>query len=396
MAGQWMDMVDKLDIDGIAPRAGTEVKHASPRRLWETLRMLVGLRRHDFRAAGTWIATMYPGKALLARLWLFTLWALDTVWRKIPDALVWARFVTRVSRTPIWLAQGDPFENYPWTGAPDAKLPAEADVIVIGAGFVGSAVAYHWAKHGRASLVVLERDGVASGSAGRNEGLVVMGRYYYLVYSTVLSYLNRARLDLPEPDRNHLAHEFAAAYARAGYVNAEMIQQTIQEEEIDCEYVRKGWVQATDADHIQQLETSVRMAQETGYTDWTRISGNEAFERSGMRAPFGAGFSIGAAMWHPAKWCWGLFRVALRSKQVELFTRTRVLKVEDLGERYAVHTERGCVRARYVVNAAEACTPALFPQFHDIILPMQTQAAFGASDGGSMNPAWGSAGIGVL
>ena len=362
------------------------------RTVTEFVRLLAGLRRHDLRAARTWIATMYPGKALPRRLYLFFAWALDTMWRKIPAALEWALFQTPGSRTPIWLTQGDPYENHPWAADDGAKIPAEAEVVVIGAGFVGSAVAYHWSKHGKAPLIVLEMNGVASGSAGRNEGLVVMGRYYHLVYTTVGAYLERTRKDLAAAERDGLAHEFAAAYARAGYANAEMIAQTIQEENIDCGYVRKGWVQATDGEHLRQLEASVRMAVETGYTDWTRISAETAFEKSGMRAPFGAGFSIGAAVWHPAKWCWGLFRAALRSPHIKLFTRTKVLKVEDLGERYAVHTERGTVLARYVVNAAEAYTPALFPQFHDVILPMQTQAAFGSSDGGTMKPCVGISG----
>ena len=47
---------------------------------------------------------------------------------------------------------------------------------VIGAGLVGAAAAYHWSKHGDKPLLVVEMNGVASGSAGRNEGLVVMGQ----------------------------------------------------------------------------------------------------------------------------------------------------------------------------------------------------------------------------
>lgn len=239
-----------------------ESKRRSPRRLIEFSRLLAGLRRYDLRAARSWITSMYPGKGLPTRLRLFFAWVLDLMWRKIPEALHWARFQTPVSRTSIWLAGGDPFENYPWADNPDAKIPAETEVAVIGAGFIGSAVAYHWSKHGKAPLLALEMGGVASGSAGRNEGLVVMGRYYHLVHSTVLAYLNQARRDLSEAERDSLAHEFAAAYARAAYANAEMIEQTIRDEKIDCGYVRKGWVQATDGDHIGQLEASVRMAQE--------------------------------------------------------------------------------------------------------------------------------------
>ncbi len=77
-------------------------------------------------------------------------------------------------------------------------------------------------------------------------------------------------------------------------------------------------------------------------------------------------------------------RVALASRNIQLFTRTPVLEVADQGGWYAVRTARRTVRARFVINATEAHTPRLFPQFHDIILPMQTQAAWGRSDGGTM------------
>lgn len=333
---------------------------------------------------------MYPGKALLHRLLMFVGWALDTMWRKIPDALSWAEFANPLSKTPVWLKDGDPFENYPFKTHPEAQLPTEVEVAVIGAGFAGCAVAYHWSKHGTSPLVVLEMNGVASGSAGRNEGLVVMGRYYYMVYGTVMTYLNRARTDLSEQERDRLAHEFAAAYAEAAYANAEMIDRTVKEEGIECEYLRKGWVQATDRDHLDQLDAAVRMAQQTGFTDWTKISSVEAFERAGIKAPSEACFSIGAATWHPAKWCWALMQIALASPHVQLFTKTKVLKVEDRAERYAVHTTRGIVHARYVVNCIESHTPTLFNEFHDVIMPMQTQAAWGPSDGGTMK-----AGVGI-
>ena len=111
--------------------------------------------------------------------------------KEIPDALQRTRFVEPVSKTPIWLGGPDPFENYPFSHQPEAKLPDAVDVAVIGAGLVGSGAAYHWSKMGNTKLIVLEQNGVASGSAGRNQGLVVMGRHFYMVYETVNSYLKR-------------------------------------------------------------------------------------------------------------------------------------------------------------------------------------------------------------
>ncbi len=362
------------------------------RRLILFFRLLGGLKWYDFRAARTWINNMYPGKGFPTRVVLFVGWALETMWKSIPDALQWAQFENPVSRTPVWLREGNPFANHPFSQDPEAKLSQEVEVVVIGAGFVGAAAAYHWSKKGNGSLVLLEMNDPASGSAGRNEGLVVMGRYYHMVHSSVLKYLNRTRRDLSEKERDRLAHEFSAAYAKAAYANAELIQQTIQEEGIQCEYARKGWVQTIDHRHVDQLEASARMAQSSGFKDWIKISKEEAFERGGITTGFDAGFSIGAATWHPAKWVWGLLRIALASPHIELFTRTKVLRITDLGERYVVETDRATVYARYVINATESHTPLLFKDFHNIIQPTQTQAAFGPSDGGTMKEGVGISG----
>jgi glycine/D-amino acid oxidase-like deaminating enzyme len=153
-------------------------------------------------------------------------------------------------------------------------------------------------------MIVIEAGEVAGGAAGRNEGLVVMRRYYHYVHKTVLLYLDRARLDLSAEARDRLAHEFAGAYATAAYANAEMIARTTREEGIDCDYVRKGWVQVPGPAGIATLEESTRMAQQSGFTDWIRVSADEVFRRAGLKTSRPAGFSVGAATWHPAKWVW--------------------------------------------------------------------------------------------
>src|SRR5688572_1520590 len=54
-------------------------------------------------------------------------------------------------------------------GASD-PLPATADVVVVGGGYAGCALAYWLTQLGRTSMVVLEARGVSSGATGRNGG----------------------------------------------------------------------------------------------------------------------------------------------------------------------------------------------------------------------------------
>lgn len=363
-------------------------------RLRVTAGLLCGLRWHDLRAAGTWVRTMYPGLPRVARCFKFIRWALVQMWREIPLGMSGTTFAQKVSRTPIWLADGNPLENHPWATDPRAAFPKAARVVVIGAGFTGASLAYHWSRRAASDskLVLVEMGEAASGSSGRNEGLVVMGRYCHMVQNTVLNHLPQVRPDLSPSDRERLARQFAIVYCKAAYRNADLIEQTIRDEKFDCEYARQGWVQARDGDQQASLDDSVKLAFETGLTDWTSIAPDEVQQRSGMTVEQRAGFSRLAASFHPAKWVWSLVETALRSQKVEFFSRTRVLKVERSGDDYLVHTTRGQIQAPYVVNATESYTPLLHRQFHDRILPTQTQAASGQGGPQGMRPHVGISG----
>ena len=355
------------------------------RRLRVALDLVRGLTRPDFQAAGTYVHKCFGHHRFLARWIRFCGWTLHQMFVAIPNGLRFLQVGEAVSRTPMWLTDDNPHADHPWAAPPAATQPSAADTVVIGAGFSGAAVAYHWSRRAPADrlAVVLEMDDPASGSSGRNEGLVVMGRYFKMVRDTVLHSLATVRADLSTAEREQLARQFASAYCAAAYRNADLIEQTVREEEFDCDYARAGWVQAQDAAGQESLRESVRLALESGFADWTEISPEEAREKSGMELQHNAGFSLAAASWHPAKWVWSLLGKALASSAVELYTRTRVEAVETDGEHYIVSTSRGAVRARHVVFATEAYTPKLMSRFHDAILPMQEQAACG--DGGPDN-----------
>ena len=363
-------------------------------RIRVATRLLIELRKPDFQAAGTFVRMRYGGQAWPLRWCRFIGWALRQIWVVIPDALRDLHIPRGVSRTPMWLLADNPLANHPWREHPQQTLPARADTVVIGAGFTGAALAYHWGQHrpdGR-SLVILEMDDPASGSSGRNEGLVVMGRYFMMVRETVRQNLDRVRPDLTGPERLRLAEQFADRYCRAAYRNADLIEETIRRESFECDYARAGWVQRRGAAEQEALSESVRLATTSGHADWTSIAPEEVLTRTGMRVQHNAGFSVAAASWHPAKWVWCLLENALQNGGVQLFTRTRVKGLTDTGDDYRVETSRGTVAARHVVLATESYTPALQGAFHDAILPIQEQAASGEGGPAAMRPHVGISG----
>jgi glycine/D-amino acid oxidase-like deaminating enzyme len=381
-------------IGDIETPAEDEIRVSRLERLGLGLRFLFSLRSQDFEAAGTYRDMRWGHRSWLMRRLLFLGWGLREMFDRVPRAAKCATFDGPISNTPMWLLDENPFANHPWTD-PSAALPDEADVVVIGAGFTGGGAAYHWARRAPAdrTMVVLEMDDPASGSSGRNEGLVVMGRYFKLVYDTVLKHLDATRSRIDAPDRKKLARQFARRYCEAAYYNADLVEQTIRENNFECGYARVGWVQCQDAESESALEASVRMAAEEGYADWVKISPGEVRDRSGLRSTSPAGFSKQAASWHPAKWVWCLFRKALESDAVKLFTRTRVTGIERTDEQYTVHTDRGDVRCKSVIFATESYTPKLLAKFSGSILPMQEQAASGNGGPAEAKPHVGISGI---
>lgn len=328
------------------------------------------------------------------RVFRFLCWTLHQLFVAMPKAESSLSINRNISTTPMWLRDPNPYRNHPWEKDPDRALPDTIDTVVIGAGFTGAASAYHWARraHSDKGMVILEKDDPASGSSGRNEGLVVMGRYFKMVKDMVQQHLSTVRSDLDSPSQERLAEQFAHKYCVAAYRNGAQIAETIEKEDFQCQYVRAGWVQSRTEEEQASLQQSVALAKQTNTTDWQSISPEEVRFRTGMHTDHDAGFSKDAASWHPAQWVWCLLQRALIKPQVNLFTRTTVQTVQQHGSEYHVITDRGIVRARHVIYATESYTPQLEPSFSNAIIPMQEQAASGTGGPATMKPHVGISG----
>jgi len=355
-------------------------------RLYMALQLIFGLRLHDFRAASTFMRKTFPKDIFPIRFLKFSLWSLRQIFFVIPEAMTTVSFDRKISRTPYWLISENPLENYPWSSQSEQNIPEECEVVVIGAGFTGAGCAYFWSKQKAESMVVLEMDDPASGASGRNGGEIVMGRYFAMVKKTVTKYLEKVRFDLSSKELDQLSSKFAYSYTKSAYKNAAMIEKTIREEGIDCDYKREGWIQEYKMEDQVALMESVRLGQEAGFNDWTTISPQKAKQNGGMIVECPAGFSRGTATFHPAKWVWSLLEIALRSSNVSLFTRTHVKRVEDIGDFYLINTSRGKIKAKFVINATESYTAMLHHQYCNLVHAIQTQNAYGKGGPHRMKP----------
>jgi len=103
--------------------------------------LLAGLRRHDFRAARTLAHMEFGGHSFVGRWGRFAGWALRPMFVTIPEAMQTAKFAGPVSRVAFWLVDENPWRNQPWENDPGARLPEQAEIVVIGAGWAGGALA---------------------------------------------------------------------------------------------------------------------------------------------------------------------------------------------------------------------------------------------------------------
>lgn len=92
-----------------------------------------------------------------------------------------------------------------------ADLPRSASVVVVGAGVIGAAVAYHLTKRGVRDVLILERDVAGSGSTGKNAGGI------RLQFSTEIN-VRLSQLSVAEIERFEAETGVDALFHQVGYL----------------------------------------------------------------------------------------------------------------------------------------------------------------------------------
>lgn len=235
---------------------------------------------------------------------------------------------------------------------PEAALPTEADVVIVGGGYTGMMAAARLAWRGRA-VALLERNELGWGASSRNGGMAHPG--FKVGPSTVA--------------RRYGARGLARY--RASLDAFALLEETIQTHRIDCDYERSGHVYlAYKPGDVTDMEAETRfVTHEFGLT--ARMIPREALhEEIGSPLYHGGMLFERSGGLHPAKYIAGLIRLA-RDRGAHLHDHTAAVAIERRRRGgFRIRTTRGSIECREVLIATNGYSDRLLPQLRRRVIPI--------------------------
>jgi glycine/D-amino acid oxidase-like deaminating enzyme len=241
------------------------------------------------------------------------------------------------------------------TAAPAPPTPPLAesigtDVAIIGGGFTGLSTALHLAEAG-VSCCVLEAVEPGWGASGRNGGQV-----------------NPTLKHDPDDLLRLLGAKKAEPLIAAIDNSADVVFDLIERHCIDCEPVRKGWLQVA---HSPRAVPALHARA----TQWARRGvATEVLDAAAVAQRIGSGAFAGgwldprAGSIQPLNYTRGLARAAL-ALGVQVHGHTPVSGLQREGAHWRVDTASGAsVRAERVVIATNGYTGALWPRLRETLI----------------------------
>jgi sarcosine oxidase subunit beta len=210
-------------------------------------------------------------------------------------------------------------------------LPRQAEVVIVGGGVVGLAIAYNLARRGLEDVVVIERGYLAEGASGRNGGGVRQQ------WSTELN-------------------------IRLMQQSVELCRRFAVDLGVNVWFRQGGYLfLARTAQEVVRLDKNIAIQNRCGVP--TRMlepdKAREIVPELDLTGVIAAAYNPTDGILFPWPFLWGYARQAA-AHGVRIFTQTPVSGLEpQSGGGYLVHTPRGAIRARRVVNATGAWSPML-------------------------------------
>jgi len=231
-------------------------------------------------------------------------------------------------------------------------LPAEVDVAIVGSGYTGLTAARVLAKAG-SSVAVMDQYEIGWGASSRNGGMATPG----------------LKQDIFKIHKKY-GMDYAREFWRSSVDAIDLLEQIIIEENIDCDWSRKGHIAlACKQSHYDELpEYAAWIKKEMGH-EKTIVPQEEIRSEIGTDTYFGGLSDESSGGLQPAKYVNGLAR-AVADLGVKLCEDTRVEKINRNGSGHELITSKGDMKAQEVIIATNGYTDMLVPELKPKVFPV--------------------------
>lgn len=230
----------------------------------------------------------------------------------------------------------------------------DADVCVIGAGLTGLSAALNLAERGH-SVTVLEASRVGWAASGRNGGELIGG------FACDIDTFGRF---MPEEDVKRIWD--------MGLETLSLVKSRITQHRIDCAFVPGYLTAANTARDVDALKRwRDEAATRFGYGRFRFVDGADLGDYVQSTRYRGGLYDPDSGHLHPLNYTLGLARAATEAG-VRIHEDSCATRVRDIAGGHLVETERGHVRARYVVLACNTYVGTLAPALSRKIMPVGT------------------------
>lgn len=267
-------------------------------------------------------------------------------------------------------------ETAPAFASDRIEWPERVEIAILGAGIMGSSLAYWLTRHGQRPLVIERNGHPAGGATGRNGGLMVAGPSY--PYSRAIQRLGQVQ---------------ARDIMRATLINRELLQDVLRREAIEAAYTRSGFLTiGSDDEEIEQLKSTVRALNADGFEgEW--LERIEAEKRLGTAlGPHyrGAVFAPGDGQIHSARYAFGVAQAARRGGALFAYSTSAQLVEPGVGGwGWRIRTSQGEVSADHLIITLNAWAGELLPSLQPFISPTRGHVILTAPVSFQLTP-WGA------
>lgn len=237
------------------------------------------------------------------------------------------------------------------TPLPSLKGDHEADVAIVGGGFVGLWTALQIVeREPERKVVIIERDICGGGASGRNGGFVMS---WWPKISSLSAQCGKGE---------------AVRLARASAAAIGEIEQFCIENNIDAHFRRAGWLwTATTNAQRGAWKGVMKTCQSLGESVFLPLSNDEVARRAGSEKHLEGVLELSNATVQPARLVCGMRRVALE-KGIQIFENTPMSSLERTSPA-VLRTPDGSITAGRIVLANNAWA-AQIPELRRMILPV--------------------------